>query len=39
MDAGTSAKKMIEGDVVNLDLGFIGVINRSQLDIDNKKSM
>jgi replication fork clamp-binding protein CrfC len=33
MDAGTSAKRMIEGKDVSLRLGFIGIKNRSQQDI------
>jgi dynamin 1-like protein len=33
MDAGTNAKRMIMGQEVPLRLGYIGVKNRSQKDI------
>ena len=33
MDAGTNAKRMLEGKDVQLRLGFIGIKNRSQQDI------
>jgi replication fork clamp-binding protein CrfC len=37
MDKGTNAKNMIMGHDVPLKLGYIGVKNRSQLDIDTNK--
>ncbi len=37
MDKGTNAKNMILGHEISLKLGFIGVKNRSQLDIDTNK--
>jgi len=37
MDAGTNAKNMIMGHEVPLRLGYIGVKNRSQLDIESNK--
>ena len=37
MDAGTNAKNMIMGHEVPLRLGYIGVKNRSQLDIQTNK--
>lgn len=37
MDKGTNAKNMIMGHEVPLKLGYIGVKNRSQLDIDTNK--
>lgn len=37
MDAGTNAKNMILGHEVPLRLGYIGVKNRSQLDIQSNK--
>ncbi len=37
MDKGTNAKNMIMGHEVPLRLGYVGVKNRSQLDIDTNK--
>jgi dynamin 1-like protein len=37
MDRGTNAKSMILGHEVPLRLGYVGVKNRSQLDIDENK--
>ena len=37
MDKGTNAKSMILGHEVPLRLGYVGVKNRSQLDIDSNK--
>lgn len=37
MDKGTNAKNMIMGHEVPLKLGYIGVKNRSQLDIETNK--
>jgi hypothetical protein len=39
MDKGTNARDILMGKVYNLKLGFIGVVNRSQRDIDTKKPM
>lgn len=39
MDKGTDALDMLTGRIIPLKLGFIGVVNRSQLDINNKKSI
>ena len=39
MDAGTHAFDVLTGRVYPLKLGFIGVVNRSQRDIDADKSM
>ncbi|KAG5830426.1 hypothetical protein ANANG_G00310490 [Anguilla anguilla] len=37
MDAGTDAMDVLTGRVVPVKLGLVGVVNRSQLDINNKK--
>ncbi|THH29282.1 hypothetical protein EUX98_g4900 [Antrodiella citrinella] len=39
MDAGTNALDVLTGRVYPLKLGFIGVVNRSQQDINSEKSM
>ncbi len=39
MDAGTHALDVLMGRVYPLKLGFIGVVNRSQQDINVDKSM
>jgi len=39
MDAGTNALDILTGRVYPLKLGFIGVVNRSQQDINTEKSM
>ncbi|KAL0061206.1 Dynamin-related GTPase protein [Marasmius tenuissimus] len=39
MDAGTNAADILTGRVYPLKLGFIGVVNRSQQDINSEKSM
>ncbi|OHS93349.1 Dynamin central region family protein [Tritrichomonas foetus] len=39
MDQGTNARDVLENRIYPLKLGYIGVINRSQQDIDTKKSM
>lgn len=39
MDAGTNALDVLTGRVYPLKLGFIGVVNRSQQDINSGKSM
>ena len=38
MDAGTNALDVLLGHVVPLKLGFVGVVNRSQMDVNQKKS-
>src|SRR3990167_9493103 len=37
MDKGTDALEMLQGQVIPLQLGFVGVVMRSQLDIKEKK--
>uniref|UniRef100_A0A8C7TVX3 Dynamin-1-like protein n=1 Tax=Oncorhynchus mykiss TaxID=8022 RepID=A0A8C7TVX3_ONCMY len=39
MDAGTDAMDVLMGRAIPVKLGLIGVVNRSQLDINNKKSV
>lgn len=39
MDAGTNAADILAGRVYPLKLGFIGVVNRSQQDINDEKNM
>lgn len=39
MDQGTNAVDILKGNVYPLKLGFIGVVNRSQQDIQNNKSL
>lgn len=39
MDSGTNAREVLENKVYPLKLGYIGVVNRSQKDIDTKKSI
>ncbi|KAF9366022.1 Dynamin- GTPase protein [Mortierella sp. NVP85] len=39
MDAGTNSLDVLTGRVFPLKLGFIGVVNRSQADIQNNKPM
>lgn len=39
MDAGTNALDILTGRVYPLKLGFIGIVNRSQQDINGEKSM
>ncbi|KAF8634653.1 hypothetical protein AX15_000793 [Amanita polypyramis BW_CC] len=39
MDAGTNAFDILTGRVYPLKLGFIGVVNRSQQDINGRKSL
>ncbi|XP_051976154.1 dynamin-1-like protein isoform X2 [Xyrauchen texanus] len=39
MDAGTDAMDALMGRVIPVKLGLIGVVNRSQLDINTKKSV
>ncbi|KAG5339319.1 hypothetical protein C0989_004797 [Termitomyces sp. Mn162] len=39
MDAGTNALDILTGRIYPLKLGFIGVVNRSQQDINSEKSM
>lgn len=37
MDAGTDAVEVLCGRIIPVKLGIIGVVNRSQADINNKK--
>jgi len=37
MDKGTDAYDMLTGKIIPLKLGFIGVVNRSQQDINTRK--
>ena len=39
MDKGTDAMDVLQGKVIPLKLGYIGVVNRSQRDIDSKKDI
>ncbi|XP_033116387.1 dynamin-1-like protein [Anneissia japonica] len=39
MDAGTDAVDVLCGRVIPVKLGIIGIVNRSQMDINNKKSI
>ena len=39
MDRGTNAKRMLTGQEVPLKLGYVGIKNRSQADIQNKMSV
>ncbi|XP_013875200.1 dynamin-1-like protein isoform X2 [Austrofundulus limnaeus] len=39
MDAGTDAMDVLMGRVIPVKLGIVGVVNRSQLDINQKKSV
>lgn len=39
MDAGTNAVDILNGRVYPLKLGFIGIVNRSQQDINSERSM
>ena len=37
MDKGVNAKSLLLGQEISLKLGYIGIINRSQEDINNNK--
>uniref|UniRef100_K7FLB4 Dynamin-1-like protein n=2 Tax=Archelosauria TaxID=1329799 RepID=K7FLB4_PELSI len=39
MDAGTDAMDVLMGRVIPVKLGIIGIVNRSQLDINNRKNV
>ena len=39
MDRGTNAVMMLKNQVVPLRLGYVGIVNRSQDDINKKKKM
>ena len=39
MDKGTNAVALLKNEVVPLRLGYIGIVNRSQMDINNKIDM
>jgi len=39
MDQGTDAKEILENKVLYLKRGYVGVINRSQKDIEGQKDI
>ena len=39
MDEGTDAREIFEGNLLPLKKGYIGVVNRSQKDIDSNKTV
>ena len=39
MDEGTNALDIFEGRLLKLRLGYVGIVNRSQKDIDSRKSI
>jgi dynamin 1-like protein len=39
MDRGTNAVNVLKNSVVPLRLGYVAVVNRSQADINGRKSM
>ena len=39
MDKGTDASAMLRNQIVPLRLGYIGMVNRSQMDINLKRSI
>ena len=39
MDEGTDAREILENKLVALRRGYVGVVNRSQKDIEGKKSL
>lgn len=39
MDKGTDAKEIMENMLLPLRRGYVGVVNRSQKDIDGKKDI
>jgi dynamin 1-like protein len=39
MDRGTDARNFLLGNVIPLKLGYVGVVNRSQEDINFKRSV
>ena len=39
MNAGTDAREILENKLVPLKMGYIGVVNRSQNDIDQRKDI
>ena len=39
MDSGTDARKVLENKVYPLKRGYVGVVNRSQRDIEAKKGI
>lgn len=39
MDKGTDARRLLNGDDVGLRLGYVGIKNRSQADINEKKTV
>ena len=39
MDKGTDAKDIFKGKIIPLKKGYVGVVNRSQDDINNRKTI
>ena len=39
MDEGTNALDIFDNKILQLRLGYVGIVNRSQKDIDNKKTV
>ena len=39
MDEGTDAREILENKVLPLRRGYVGVVNRSQKDIDGRKDI
>ena len=39
MDRGTNALRYLKGEVVPLQLGYVGVVNRCQADIEDRRTM
>uniref|UniRef100_A0A6U4DCU1 Dynamin-type G domain-containing protein n=1 Tax=Phaeomonas parva TaxID=124430 RepID=A0A6U4DCU1_9STRA len=39
MDPGTDASEMLQNRIIPLRLGYVGVVNRGQRDIDNRKKI
>ena len=39
MDEGTNARDILDGKLLPLKRGYIGIISRSQKDIDSKKKL
>lgn len=39
MDQGTNARDILENKVLPLQRGYVGVVNRSQKDIDGRKDI
>jgi dynamin 1-like protein len=39
MDRGTNALEILNGQIIPLKLGYVGVVNRSQMDIAHNKAI